>query len=126
MTETFLIPGVLDDRGNLRWIEKPTIPFDVKRVFYISDSSGQRGGHAHKKCHQFIVSAIGDTRIELEFGDKVETLILEKNHGLYIPPLIWCTLWIQHGGVCIVLASDTYDENDYIRDFGKFLDEVGL
>jgi len=102
------------------------IPFDVKRVFYIYDvpSGEDRGAHAHKECHQFLIAASGSFEIELNDGKTKRTVMLNRpDYGLHIPPSIWAAeKGFSSGVICLVLASHIYDENDYIRDFKEFLE----
>lgn len=124
------LPGVDDGRGNLRWIEgEATIPFGIKRVFYMTGVPylAVRGGHAHRGTHQFIVSLEGRFDATLDDGSGPNRTRLDRlGSGLYVPPMVWCELRnFQPGTVCLVLASEHYDESDYIRDFNQFLKEVG-
>jgi len=130
MAYTIELPGVFDERGNLRWVESGIIvPFEIKRVFYMTDVPPQgisRGGHAHRKCHQFIILASGGMNVDLDYDGQRNTAIYLRspNVGFHVPPLVWCTLTLYPSTVCIVLASELYDENDYIRDYSTFLEEV--
>ena len=100
------------------------IPFDIKRVFYIYDIPGgkDRGAHAHKECHQFLVAASG--AFEVEVYDGVENKIIHLNqpyYRLHIPPGIWAAeKGFSSGAICLVLASLKYDEKDYIRKYQDF------
>jgi len=101
------------------------IPFEVKRVFYIYDIPGgeDRGAHAHKDCHQFLVAVSGSFEVEMDDGTNKRTVILNRPYyGLHIPPGIWAAeKGFSSGAVCLVLASHKYDEKDYIRDYRNFL-----
>lgn len=101
------------------------IPFDVKRIFYIYDipSGEDRGAHAHKECHQFLIAASGSFEIELNDSKTKRTIMLNRpNFGLHIPPGIWAAeKGFSSGAICLVLASQKYNENDYIRDYNNFL-----
>ena len=101
------------------------LPFDVKRVFYIYDIPGgeDRGAHAHKECHQFLVSASGSFEIELNDGNTKRTVTLNRPYyGLHIPPGIWAAeKGFSSGTVCLVLKSHMYDEGDYIRDYQDYI-----
>ena len=101
------------------------VPFDVKRVFYIYDIPGgeDRGAHAHRECHQFLVAASGSFEIELDDGKTKRTVTLNRPYyGLYIPPGIWAAeKGFSSGSVCMVLTSHKYDENDYIREYDNYL-----
>jgi len=119
------IPIVHDKRGNLCVVEgKSAIPFNIKRVFYLCDIPGgsKRGGHAHKKLQQFIIAVNGSFEVYLQGKNLKETYILNRsNFGLYVPPKHWCQLKnFSSGAVCLVLASEHYDESDYIRNFKEF------
>lgn len=100
------------------------VPFSVKRVFYIYDIPGgqDRGAHAHKECHQFLVAASGSFEVELNDGNKKRTVTLNlPYYGLHIPPGIWASeKSFSSGAICLVLASHEYDEEDYIRDYSEF------
>lgn len=119
------IPKVEDHRGNLAIIEKNTIPFDFKRVYYLFDipSSARRGGHAHKDQKAFLIALSGSFDVILHDGNKSKKITLNKpDKGLLIPSGIWRELDnFSSGALCLVLASDVFDESDYIRDFDDFL-----
>src|SRR5690606_22137833 len=114
------------EKGNLSVIENgKSIPFKVKRVFYLYDIPGgeSRGAHAHKECHQFLIAASGSFEILLDDG-KVKRLIqLNRPYqGLHIPPMIWASeINFSSGSICLVLASEKYADEDYIRDYDSFL-----
>ncbi|MBQ2912605.1 MAG: WxcM-like domain-containing protein [Bacteroidales bacterium] len=115
-----------DRKGNLSVVENSvTIPFDVNRVYYIYDVPGgeSRGAHAHKKLHQLIVAVSGSFSITLDDGNVRRTFFLNRPYqGLYIKPGIWRDLNdFSSGAVCMVLASDVYQSDDYIRDYGEFI-----
>lgn len=101
------------------------LPFAVKRVFYIYDIPGgeSRGAHAHRSCHQFIVAASGSFEVALDDGVSKKTVFLNRPYvGLHIPPGIWAAEQnFSSGSVCLVLASEEYDERDYIREYSSFL-----
>ena len=119
------IPKVHDERGVLAVIEKEVIPFDIKRVYYLYDipSDAYRGGHAHKKLRQFLVPLSGSFDVILKDGNDTKIVTLNKpNKGLLIVPGIWRELEnFSSGAVCLVLASEVYDEADYIRDYKDFI-----
>jgi len=115
-----------NDRGNLTVVQSlETVPFDIKRVFYLYDIPGgeARGAHAHKRCHQFLVAASGSFEVVLDDGTSRRTVFLNRPFmGLHIPPGIWAAEQeFSSGAVCLVLASEPYDEADYIRDYDDFL-----
>ena len=120
------IPVIKDVRGNLAVIEKDTVPFEIKRVYYLYDvpTDAYRGGHAHKEQQEFLVALSGSFDVLLDNGDGKERIRLSKpNEGLLISPGIWRELEnFSSGSVCLVLASDEFLESDYIRDYQQFLD----
>ena len=114
------------EKGNISVIENnTTIPFDVKRVYYLYDIPGgeSRGGHAHKLLHQLMVSVSGSFKVILDDGEKKRIISLKRPYqALYLVPGIWRVLDdFSAGATCLVLASDKYDEEDYIRDYNLFL-----
>ena len=118
------LPKIEDRRGNLSVIEKDTIPFEIKRVYYLYDvpAGAERGGHAHKEQEEFIVSLSGSFDVILNNGESEETYTLNKpNQGLYVAQKTWRELRnFSSGAVCLVLASEVFREDDYIRDFDDF------
>lgn len=115
-----------DRKGNLSVVENAiTVPFDVKRVYYLYDVPGgeSRGGHAHKDLYQLIVAASGSFSVTLDDGNIKRTFLLNRpNYGLLVVPGIWRTLDdFSSGAVCMVLASEKYEESDYIRDYDEFV-----
>lgn len=115
-----------DRKGNISVVENSKdVPFDVKRTYYLYDVPGgeSRGGHAHKELSQLIVAASGSFTVTLDDGRVKRTFTLNRPYqGLYIVPGIWRTLDdFSSGAVCLVLASEGYDEADYIRDYQEFL-----
>ncbi len=116
-----------DRKGHITAINNSTeIPFDVKRVFYLYDIPGgeSRGAHAHKECHQFLVAASGSFEVALDDGQvKRSVQLTQPFQGLHIPPGIWAAeVNFSSGSICLVLASHTYDESDYLRSYDEFLD----
>jgi hypothetical protein len=103
------------------------VPFDVSRVYYLYDVPGgeSRGGHAHKQLQQLIVSVMGAFDVVLDDGYERRRVHLDRAYnGLYINRMIWRELEnFSSGGICLVLASLPYDENDYIRDYATFIKE---
>jgi len=123
------LPQIYDPRGNLSFIEGTRhIPFEIKRVFYLYDVpvGKARGGHAHKNSQQFIIAMSGSLDIILDDGFEKRTIHLTGSHkGVYVPPMIWPELEdFSAGAVCMVLASDYYNEADYYRDYREFLAAV--
>ena len=115
------------ERGNITVVENGvTVPFDVKRTYYLYDVPGgeSRGGHAHKELKQLIVAASGSFTVTLDDGKIKRTFILNRPYqGLLVVPGIWRTLDdFSSGSVCLVLASHLYDEADYIRDYNDFIE----
>ena len=119
------LPKIADQRGNLTFVEENReIPFQIKRVYYLYDVPGgeSRGGHAHKQLQQFIIAANGSFDVVLDDGSSRERYHLNRSYyGLYIPSMVWRELDnFSSGSVCLVLASEYFDEQDYIRDYGEF------
>jgi hypothetical protein len=104
------------------------VPFDIKRVYYLYDVPGgaERGGHAHKDLHQLIIAMSGSFDIVLDDGRNKKRIHLNRSYyGLYVCPMIWREMDnFSSGAVCLVLASNLYDEADYYRDYQKFLKAV--
>jgi dTDP-4-dehydrorhamnose 3,5-epimerase-like enzyme len=118
------IPKIEDFRGNLAIIEHDTIPFKVERVYYLFDvpSGSRRGGHAHKALKQFLIPLSGSFDVVINNGKCEERIMLNNpSKGLLIKPGVWRELEnFSSGSVCLVLASNVFDEADYIRDFETF------
>lgn len=119
------IPKIQDVRGNLSVIEGDVIPFAMKRVYYLYDvpSGAERGGHSHKMQQEFLVALSGSFTVVLTDGkDKISVTLNKPNEGLLIPNGIWRELEnFSSGSVCLVIASDIFEEADYIRDYNDFL-----
>lgn len=120
------LPKIQDARGNLTFIEGGRhLPFEVKRIFYLYDVPGgsMRAGHALKTCHQFIISLSGSFDVVLDDGSAKQRFHLNRSYyGLYVTPLTWRELDdFSSNSVCLVLASETYSEDDYFRDYPSFL-----
>jgi hypothetical protein len=119
------LPRVADPRGNLTFIEGADhVPFDIRRVYYLYDVPGgeSRGGHAHRELQQLIVAASGSFDVTLDDGTHRERFFLNRSYyGLYIPSMVWRELDdFSSGSVCLVLASQHYDANDYFYDYDEF------
>lgn len=113
-------------KGNLTVVENgKTLPFDVKRVYYLYDVPGgeSRGSHAHRDLEQFIVAASGSFRVTLDDGNCKRSFVLNRPYqGLYVKPGMWRDLDdFSSGAVCMVLASEVYQAEDYIRDYDEFI-----
>lgn len=120
------LPKISDPRGNLTFIEgKHHVPFDIQRVYYLYDVPGgaERGGHAHKGLEQLIIAMSGSFDVVLDDGVNKKRVHLNRSYnGLYVCPMIWRELDnFSSGSVCMVLASNRYDEADYYRDYEEFL-----
>ena len=120
------VPRIYSRQGNLTPVhEYEDIPFKIERVFYLYDIPGgeDRGAHAHKECHQFLIAASGSFEIILDDGRNKRTVLLNRPYfGLHIPPGIWAAeQGFSSGAICLVLTSHKYDENDYIREYGEYL-----
>jgi len=120
------LPKIADPRGNLTFIEgNRHIPFAVQRVDYLYDVPGgsERGGHAHKNLHEFIIAMSGSFDVVLQDGSEKRRFHLNRSYyGLYVCPMIWRELDnFSSGSVCLVLASNLYDEGDYYRDYNAYL-----
>lgn len=118
------IPKIEERRGNLSVIENDTVPFDIKRVYYLYDvpSGAERGGHAHKNLQQFLIALSGSFDVILDDGNEKKIITLNKPYeGLLINPGIWRELQnFSSGSVCLVVASEVYIEDDYIRNLDEF------
>ena len=113
-------------KGNITVVENSsTIPFEVRRTYYLYDIPGgeSRVGHAHRKLQQLIVAASGSFSVTLNDGRVKRTFVMNRPYqGLLIVPGIWRTLEdFSSGSVCLVLASEKYEESDYIRDYEEFI-----
>jgi hypothetical protein len=120
------LPKIADQRGNLTFIEGGhQIPFAIQRVYYLYDVPGgsERGGHAHKGLHQLIIAISGSFDVILDDGENKKRVHLNRSYnGLYVCPMIWRELCnFSSASVCLVLASNKYDEDDYYRDYDEFM-----
>ena len=119
------LPKIANRAGNITPIHSNVnVPFEIKRIFYLYDipAGESRGAHAHKNCHQFLVAASGSFEVMVEDGKNKKVVQLNRPYyGLHIPPGIWaCELNFSSGAICLVLASETYNAADYIRDYNEF------
>lgn len=113
-------------KGDISVVENQSeVPFDINRIYYLYDVPGgvNRGGHAHKKLYQLIIAVSGCFTVVLDDGVTKKSFVLNRPYrGLLVKPGIWRTLEdFSSGSVCLVLASENYDESDYIREYGDFL-----
>lgn len=120
------LPKITEPRGNLTFIEgNRHIPFDIRRVYYLYDVPGgaERGGHAHKALSQLIIAMSGSFDVVLDEGGEKKRFHLNRSYqGLYVCPMMWRELDnFSSGSVCMVLASNIYEESDYYRDYNEYL-----
>ena len=120
------LPKILDQRGNLSFIEgNKHIPFEIKRVFWVYDVPGgeKRGGHAYHEGQEFIIALSGSFDVVLNDGKNEQRFSLNRSYyGLYVPKMTWRQVEnFSTNSLALVLSSTEYTENDYIRDFEKFI-----
>ena len=125
------LPRINDPRGNLTFIEgRNHIPFDIARTYYLYDVPGgaERGGHGHKALSQLIIAMSGSFDIHLDDGFNKTSYHLNRSYyGLYVTPMIWREIDnFSSGSVCLVLASNHYDESDYYRDYDSFINAAKI
>lgn len=123
------LPKIADPRGNLTFIEgERNIPFDIKRVYYLYDVPGgaTRAGHGHKTLQQLIIAMSGSFDVTLDDGTERQRYHLNRSYnGLYVCSMMWREIDnFSSGSVCMVLASDFFDESDYFRYYDDFLEAV--
>lgn len=119
------LPKISDPRGNLTFIEnKRHIPFEVKRVYYLYDVPGgeSRAGHGHRELEQLIIAVSGSFSVTVDDGYSRKEFYLNRSYfGLYLPKMVWREIDnFSSSSVCLVLASEFYDERDYFRDYEEF------
>ena len=124
------LPKIADPRGNLTVVEQLNqVPFEIARVYWTYDipGGGRRGGHAHRTCEEVVIAVSGSFDVELFDGK--ERHVYHLNHpyqGLYIGTGVWRTLEdFSSGAVCLVVASELFDEDEYIYDYDEFLKFIG-
>ena len=120
------LPRIANPAGNITVVENNIqLPFPVKRIFYLYDIPGgeSRGAHSHKQCHQFLIAASGSYEVSLDDGKVQRVVQLNRPYvGLHIPPGIWASeINFSSGSICLVLASEKYNEEDYIREYQDFI-----
>ena len=118
------IPRIHDVRGNLAVVEKTTVPFPIRRIYYLYDipAGAERGGHAHRQQQEVLIALSGSFEVVLSDGASSKTIMLNRpDQGLLIVEGIWRELRnFSSGAVCLVIASDEFDEADYIREYADF------
>lgn len=121
------LPRVMAGNGHLTIVEcGETLPYEMRRAYYLYDipASSERGAHAHKECHRFLVAISGSFEVELDDGLNKKTVRLDRPfYGLYVAPGVWTAIDSFSGGsICLSLASDLYSEVDYIREYSEYLE----
>lgn len=119
------LPKILDERGNLSFIEYPShVPFEMKRVYWIYDVPGgeKRGGHAYKNLNEVIIAISGSFDVDVDTGMEIKKFSLNRSYkAVYIPKMVWRSLSnFSTNALCLILASDEYSSDDYIRDYDEF------
>lgn len=123
--QVITLPKITDPRGNLTVVEGAALPFAIKRVYWVYDvpGGGRRGGHAHRQCKEVIIAVSGAFTVTLDNGKEKKSYFLNHPYqGLLVETGIWRTLEdFSSGAVCLVLASEEFEEDDYIRDYNVYL-----
>lgn len=119
------LPKIEDPRGNLTFVEEINhIPFEIKRVYWIYDVPGGevRGGHAYRKNKEFIIALSGSFDVIIKDGNKRKKIPLNRSYyGLYVPEMLWRSLEnFSTNSLCLILASEKYSQEDYMRDWDEF------
>jgi hypothetical protein len=127
MIQLINLPKIVDERGNLSFIEElHHIPFKIKRTYWIYDVPGGeiRGSHAYKESEEFVVAISGSFDVVLHDGKEEKKYSLNRSYyGVYVPRLVWRKLEnFSTNSLALILSSTVFDENDYIRDFQDFLE----
>jgi oxalate decarboxylase/phosphoglucose isomerase-like protein (cupin superfamily) len=122
----FELPRIKNRAGNITPVHNDVeIPFDIKRIFYLYDIPGgeSRGAHAHRECHQFLIAVSGSFEVLLDDSKTKRLVQLNRPYiGLHIPPGVWASeVNFSSGSICLVFASHTYSESDYIREYSDYL-----
>jgi hypothetical protein len=119
------LPQSVDSRGALSFAQVPDqIDFTPARIFMIygMKAGAERGNHAHREQHQFLMMMRGGAAVEIDDGDvRIKIVLDTPSQALYVPPMLWLRLVFSKEAICSVLASGPYDESDYIRDYSEFL-----
>ena len=123
---TINLPKIPDARGNLTYVESAVhVPFNIRRVYWIYDVPGGevRGGHAYRSLHEVMIALSGSFDVHLSDGDSRRVVSLNRSYfGLYVPNLIWRQLTnFSTNAVCLILASQPFDERDYLRHYDELL-----
>lgn len=131
MVRAISLPQIHDPRGDLTFVEGMNhIPFHIARVYFLYNVpvDAERGGHAHKELEQVVFALSGSFRITVDDGtSKTHHWLRDPRKGLYISRLVWREMdSFSQGAVCMVLASLPYDESDYYREYGDFLDALRM
>ncbi|HEX3240764.1 MAG TPA: FdtA/QdtA family cupin domain-containing protein [Solirubrobacterales bacterium] len=126
---TIELPVVADPQGDLAFAERDNhVPFEIARVFYVYDvpAGATRGGHAHRTLEQVVFCVAGRLEIVVDDGERSRPFVLDDpRRGLYLPPMVWHDIGeFEAGTVYLVLASQEFDEGDYVRDRDEFLAAV--
>lgn len=121
------LPIFKDERGALVPIDFDKLPFTPKRIFYVKNAprGEERGGHAHYSTKQILVCIQGEIEVTLDKGDSSSAVVLKENESVFVNALVWDSQIYKTGDdILMSIASEAYDESDYIRDYNKFLDII--